>query len=138
MANEWSNANEVIALTVAEAAKVTIQAMAAARAEGTQNAGPRLGRPIMKQLTFNWKAEDKYNVLKNFSLEVNSIFISYSIPQAEQLAIIIKWLGRKGLQYLETLTETEQEKCNTLEGLFATLNNKFKPKYNETIKSLQF
>ena len=28
--------------------------------------------------------------------------------------------------------------CNTLEGLFETLTNKFKPQYNETIKSLQF
>ena len=28
--------------------------------------------------------------------------------------------------------------CNTLEGLFETLLNKFKPQYNETIKPLQF
>ena len=28
--------------------------------------------------------------------------------------------------------------CNTLEGLFETLSNKFKLQYNETIKSLQF
>ena len=28
--------------------------------------------------------------------------------------------------------------CNILEGLFETLSNKFKPQYNETIKSLQF
>ena len=32
----------------------------------------------------------------------------------------------------------EKETCNTLEGLFETLSNKFKPQYNETIKSLQF
>ena len=32
----------------------------------------------------------------------------------------------------------EKEMCNTLEGLFETLSNKFKPQYNETIKSLQF
>ena len=47
-------------------------------------------------------------------------------------------MGRKGLQYLETLTNTEKEMCNMLEGLFETLTNKFKPQYNETIKSLQF
>ena len=47
MANEQSNANEVIAQSVAEAAKVTLQAMATARAERTQNVGLRLGRPIM-------------------------------------------------------------------------------------------
>ena len=28
--------------------------------------------------------------------------------------------------------------CNTLEGLFETLSNKFKPQYNEMFKSLQF
>ena len=32
----------------------------------------------------------------------------------------------------------EQERCNTMEGIFTTLNNKFKPQYNKTIKSLQF
>ena len=32
----------------------------------------------------------------------------------------------------------EQGRCNTMKGLFTTLNNKFKPQYNETIKSLQF
>ena len=33
---------------------------------------------------------------------------------------------------------TEREACNTLDGLFDTLATKFKPQYNETIKSLQF
>ena len=33
---------------------------------------------------------------------------------------------------------TEKEMCNTLEGPFETLANKFKLQYNETIKSLQF
>ena len=33
---------------------------------------------------------------------------------------------------------TEKETCNTLEGLFEKLSNKFKSQYNETIKSLQF
>ena len=33
---------------------------------------------------------------------------------------------------------TEKETCNTLEGMFETLTNKFRPQYIETIKSLQF
>ena len=33
--------------------------------------------------------------------------------------------------------QMEQERCNTTEGLFTTFNNKFKPQFNETIKSLQ-
>ena len=32
------------------------------------------------------------------------------------------------------LTTAEKETCNTLEGLFETLCNKFKPQYNETIQ----
>ena len=34
--------------------------------------------------------------------------------------------------------QPEGEACHTLEGLFDTLANKFKPQYTETIKSLQF
>ena len=36
------------------------------------------------------------------------------------------------------LTTVEKETCNTLEGLFDTLCNKFKSQYNKTIKLLQF
>ena len=53
MVNKWSNGNEVIAQAVAEVARATIHAMAAAREERTQNVEPRLGRPLMKQPTFN-------------------------------------------------------------------------------------
>ena len=53
------------------------------------------------------------------------------------MALIKNWL-RKDLQLLETLTDAEQEKCEASEGLFQTLSNKFQPRYNETIKSLQF
>ena len=44
----------------------------------------------------------------------------------------------KELQFLETLTNREKVTCNKLEGLFDTLTNKFRPQFNETIKSLQF
>ena len=33
------------------------------RQGGTQNAGPKIGGPMMKQPTFNWEAGDKYNEL---------------------------------------------------------------------------
>ena len=62
-----------------EAARVAIQAMAAARAERTQNVGPILCGLIMQQLTFNWEAEDKYNEHKNLRHRGDSM------PQAEQL-----------------------------------------------------
>ena len=43
------------------------------------------------------------------------------MPQTERIAFIKNWLGRIGLQFLETLTHTEQERCNTMKGLFTTL-----------------
>ena len=46
--------------------------------------------------------------------------------------------GRKGLQFVEALTNEEKTTCNTLDGLFDTLNSKFRPQFNEMIKSLQF
>ena len=58
-------------------------------------------------------------------MEVNNIFESYKLLQTERVAIIGNWLGRKGLQFLETLTEAEQKRCNTTEGLFHTLIRKF-------------
>ena len=32
----------------------------------------------------------------------------------------------------------DKEKCNTIETLFETLTNKFRPQFNEMIESLQF
>ena len=104
--------------------------MAVARAGRTQNAGPRLGRT-------NCEAEDKYNKLKNFRLEIN-IFKMYNTPQTEKLSIAKNWLDRKGLLIIESLTQMEKERCNTMKGIFTAFNNKFKPQFNETIKPLQF
>ena len=56
----------------------------------------------------------------------------------EKTALIKNWLGRKGLQLLEMLTQAEKEKYEMSEGLFKTLNDKFKTQDNETVKSLQF
>ena len=137
MESEQTNVNEAIAQAVAET-RAAIQAMAPAGAERTQNVGPRLGRQMMKQPTFNWEAEDKYNELKNFRLEVNNTFKSYNTPQTEELAIIKKLARQKVLKFIESLTQMEQERWNTMEGLFTTFDNKFKPQFKETIKSLQF
>ena len=56
MASEQTNTNEAIAQAVAKATKATIQTMAVAGAERAQNVVPRLGKPVMKQPTFNGKA----------------------------------------------------------------------------------
>ena len=131
--------SKAITRAVAEATRIAIQTMAEAQAERTHDrSGPKVGGPTMKQLAFNWNAQDKYSELKTFRLEINNILSTYNTPQADKLALVKNWLGRKGLQYLETLMTAEKETCSTLEGLFETLSNTFKPQFNEMIKSLQF
>ena len=70
-------------------------------------AGPKIGSLTMKQPMFDWDAEDKYSKLKTFRLEVNNVLSTYNAPQTDKLALVKNWLGRKGLQYLKTLTTTE-------------------------------
>ena len=53
MVSDQANANEAIAKAVAEATRAAIQAMAVVATEKLQNAGPKIGRPVMKQLNFN-------------------------------------------------------------------------------------
>ena len=138
MANEQIM-NKAIAKAVAKAMRVAIQAKVAATGEQMQSiAGPKLGSPSMKQPMFIWEADDKYNELKTIKLEVNNILSTYNSPQNEQLAMVKKWLGRKRLQFIEGLMNEEKTTCNTLDGLFETLKSKFRPQFNETIKSLQF
>ena len=80
--------------------------------------GPKIGGLTMRQLTFDWNAEDKYSKLKTFWLEVNNVLSMYNALQTDKLPIVNKnWLGRRCLQCLETLMIVEKEMCNTLEGL---------------------
>ena len=131
--------SEAIARTVAEATRTALQTMVEAWVERMHDgSGPKLGTPAMKQPTFDWDAQDKYSELETFTLEVNNILSTYNTPQTDKLLLVKNWLGRKGLQYLEMLTTDEKETCNMLEGLLETLCNKFKPQYNEMIKSVQF
>ena len=66
MASEQTITNETIAKAVAEATRVAIQAMAAAKAERPQSvAGPKIGLPAMKQPTFNWEMKDNIANLRH-------------------------------------------------------------------------
>ena len=42
----------------------------------------------MKQPTFDWDTEDKYNELKNFRLEVYNVFKSHDMPDIQKTALI--------------------------------------------------
>ena len=63
---------------------------------------------------------------------------TYNTQEQDKIVLVKNWLGRKGLHYIESLTEEEKEACSILQGLFHTLAKKFRPQFNETIKSLQF
>ena len=69
---------------------------------------------------------------------MNNVLSTYNMPEADKLTVVKNWLGRTGLHYLDGITMAERKMCNTLEGLFETLASKFKPQYNDTLKSLWF
>ena len=93
---------------------------------------------MLKQQQFNWDAADKYSEWKAFILEVKTVLSTYKTLEHDKIVIVKNWLGRKGLHYIESITEAEKQACNTLQGLFNTLSTEFQPQFNKTIKSLQF
>ena len=131
--------SEAIAKAVAEAIRIAIQTMAVKQTQRTANTpGPKLGGPELKQPNFNWEAADKYTEWKVFILEVRNVLSTYNAQEQDKIAMVKKWQGRKGLHYIESLTEGEKEACNSLQGLFHISVTKFRLQFNDTIKSLQF
>ena len=131
--------SEAIVKAVAEATRIAIQMMAEMQAQRSESQwGPKLGGPVLIQPQFNWEAVDKYTEWKAFILEVQDVLSTHNAQEQDKIAIAKNWLGRKGLRYKESLAEVEKEACNTIQGLFDTLAEKFRPQFNETIKSLQF
>ena len=127
--------NEATAKAVVEATRATIQT----RVESHQRQevqGPKLGGPAMKQPQFNWEVADKNTEWEVFVLELRNMLSTYNTWEQEKIAMVKNWLGRKGLNYVESLMEGEKQACDTLQGLIDTLAEKFRPQYNETIKSL--
>ena len=105
MTTEQINITKAIDQVAAEAQRVGVQAMVWVNTDNsqrTQNAGPKLGGPMVKQLTFNWSSKDKYAELKNFKMKLKNMFQNYSISQAERVPNIKNCLGRKAPQLLDT------------------------------------
>ena len=131
--------SKAIAKAVAEATRIVIQTTAEMQMQNAPNAaGPKLGSPTLKQPTFNWEVPDKYTEWKAFILEVRNVLSTYNTQEADKIPMVKNWLGRRGLHYIESLMTNEKEVCNMLGGLFDMLATKFKPQYNEMVKSLQF
>ena len=99
--------NEVITKAVVEATRATIQTMVESH-QRQEVQGPKLGGPVLKQPQFNWEAADKYTEWKAFILEVRNVLSTYNAREQEKIAMIKNWLGRKGLHYLESLTQGEK------------------------------
>ena len=59
------------------------------------------------------------------------------MQEHDKIDIVKNWLGRKGLHYIESITEVEKRACNILQGLFDTLSAKCCPQFNEMINLLQ-
>ena len=128
--------SEAIVKAVAEATSIAIQTMTEMQAQSIPNAsGPKLGGPTLKQPNCNWEGPDKYAKWKAFILELRNV---YNVHEADKIAMVKNWLGRKGLHYIESLTGNEKEAYSTFEWLVSMLTDKFKPQYKKTVKSLQF
>ena len=141
MATNQANITEIIAQIGAWAARVMVHAMAMASAENNQRAqsvGPKIRWSIYETTNIWLELQRQVCRGENFRMEVKNMFQNYNINQTERVQIIKSWLGREDLQQLETLSQPAQEAYNNEEYLFETLGNRFKPQYNETIKSLQF
>ena len=129
--------NDTIAKAVAEATRATIQTMVELH-QGQEDQRLKVGSLALKQLQFNWDVADKYTEWKAFILEVRTMISTYNAHKQEKIAVVKNWLGRKGLHHIKSLTEVEKQAFGILQGLIDTLAQKFRPQYNETIKSLQF
>ena len=97
---------------------VAIQTMAKTQVQRMPNTtGPWLGSPTLKQPNFNWEATDKYMEWKTFILEVRNMLSTYNAQDTDKIVMVKNWLGRKGLHYIESLTQGKKEACNMLDYL---------------------
>ena len=88
--------NEAIMKAVAEATRIVIQTKAKMQAQRVPNAaGPKLGGPTLKQPNFDWVVPGKYTKWKAFILEVRNILSTYNAQEADKIATVKNWLGKK-------------------------------------------
>ena len=81
--------SKAITRAVVEATRIAIQTIVEAQLERMHNkSGPKVGGSAMKQLMFDWNAQDKYSESKPFRLEVNNILSTYNTPKTDKLALV--------------------------------------------------
>ena len=100
---------QAVTQAATEATKIEMQAIS--EAEGptqrnnatvtTPSMSTRSSRPVVKQVTFDWKCQDQYNELLNFEMDVKILMtMSYNICDSERFTVIINCLGCEGLQFV--------------------------------------
>ena len=100
-----------IAQATAEARRAAVQTLATASMARQENQGSKMGGPIQKQPMFNYRAEQKYEELQNFKLEVSNMSQNCNLGQRERVSGIKNSLGREGLQPIVTQIKEEQIMC---------------------------
>ena len=112
--------NDTITKAVVEATRATIQTMVESH-QGQEDQRSKGGGLALKQPQFNWDMADKYTEWKAFILEVRNVISTYNAHEKEKIVMVKNWLGRKGLHYIESLTEVEKQAGGTLQGPIDTL-----------------
>ena len=71
----------------------------------------RTGSPAVKQPTFNLRAADKYQELQHLEIEIKNILTTntYTTQDNDKIPIIFNWLGREGLQLVQTLNDKKKK-----------------------------
>ena len=93
---------------------------------------PQTNILVVKQPTFDWKSLDKSLDICNFENNVENIILTnrYNKLKGKMVTIIVNSLGHVELRFVQTLKDTEKDKCRSTE-LFKV----FKPQHNDTILS---
>ena len=91
MATEQATIIQAITQAAIEATKLAVKKVMAAREEVTTeqrnkatSMRPKIGWPLLTQLTFDWTSANKYAELENFRMELHNIFQGCNISKAEK------------------------------------------------------
>ena len=72
----------------------------------------------MSQPAFKPEVPDRHVELLNFEMEVANVLQveMYVLDEEVKVPIIMNWLGRESLQFIQTLTNVEKEACKAQQG----------------------
>ena len=76
---------------------------------------------MLSKPAYDWKGPDRYVELLNFKMEVANVWQTqaYDLNDSEKVSILKNWLGKEGLQFIQTLANIEKGACKSTIGLFS-------------------